>query len=52
MVRRLVCIWLVLLLMCGGAAAKEAPAVSAASVVLMDADSGRVLYGHNEDEPA
>lgn len=49
--RRLVCIWLTLLLMCGGAAATEVPAVSAASVVLMDGDSGRVLYGRNMDEP-
>lgn len=49
--RRLVCIWMALLLMCGGAAATEIPAVSAASVVLMDGDSGRVLYGRNMDEP-
>ena len=49
--RRLVCIWLVLLMMCGGAAATEVPAVSAASAVLLDGDSGRGLYGRNMDEP-
>ena len=31
--------------------AAEAPAVSAASAVLMDAETGRVLYAHNEQEP-
>ena len=51
LVRRLACIWMALLLMCGSAAATEVPAVSAASVVLMDGDSGRVLYGRNENEP-
>ena len=49
--RRSVCIWVVLLTMCGSAAATEVPAVSAASCVLMDGDSGRVLYGYNEDAP-
>lgn len=32
-------------------AAAQAPAISASCAVLMDAESGRVLYAHNENEP-
>lgn len=46
----MICALLPGLLMSHSAAA-EAPAVSAASAVLMDADSGRILYVHNENEP-
>ena len=49
--KRAVCLWLVALLVIGGAGAAEVPEISAASAVLMDADSGRVLYGRREEEP-
>lgn len=49
--RRAVCLWLIVLLLTGGAGAAEVPNVSAASAVLMDAASGRVLYARMEDEP-
>ena len=48
--RRFVCCVLALMLMSTGANAMEVPALSAKSVVLMDTDSGRVLYAHNEHE--
>lgn len=48
--KKLICVVLVLLVMTEGAHAQGAPALSAASAVLMDADSGRVLYGKNADE--
>lgn len=46
----MVCLGLTLLLMTGSVGAEEAPALSAASAVLMDADSGRILYAKNADE--
>lgn len=49
--KRGVCGLLTALFFCGAVGATEVPAVSAKSVVLMDADSGRVLYGQNVDEP-
>jgi len=49
--RRFICVVLALLSSCSVAYASEVPVVSAKSVVLMDADSGRVLYGLNEKEP-
>ena len=41
---------LALALFTGSAEAVQAPDTSAAGVVLMDADSGRVLYARNEDD--
>lgn len=49
--KRFVCGMLVVLLLCPAVGAASVPAVSAKSVVLMDADSGRVLYSKNKDEP-
>ncbi len=49
--RRFACGVLTALLFCSAVSASEIPAVSAKSVVLMDADSGRVLYGCNEHDP-
>ena len=39
------------LLLCEGAAASEAFSVAAKGAVLIDADSGRILFGQNENEP-
>ena len=49
--RRAVCLWSIVLLLTGGVGAADVPDLSAASAVMMDADSGRVLYGRMEDEP-
>ena len=48
--KALICTVLSLALFTGGAGAVKIPDTSAASVVLMDADSGRILYEKNGDE--
>lgn len=48
--KRFLCTALILLLMAGGVGAQEIPAVSASSAVLMDADSGRILFEQNADD--
>ena len=49
--KRIVCGILAAIVMTGNVFAQQVPNTSAASTVLMDADSGRVLYSHNADEP-
>lgn len=48
--KRLVCGFLAIILITGRAGAAQAPGISASSAVLMDADSGRILYAKNSDE--
>jgi len=49
--KRFVCCVLVVLLLCPPVDAVDVPGISAKSAVLLDADSGRVLYSVNKDEP-
>ena len=49
--RGAVCLWITAMLFFGSVGAVELPNISAVSAVLMDADSGRILYGRMEDEP-
>lgn len=49
--RRSVCFLLSVLLLVCAAGASEVPDLSAASAVLVDAGSGRILYGRMEEEP-
>ena len=48
--KRFVCVLLCFLLCSGSCAASGAPGTSAACAILVDADSGRVLYEHNANE--
>ncbi len=47
----MICAVLSLVLFAGSAGAAQIPDTSAVSTVLMDADSGRILYAKNADEP-
>ena len=49
--KALICTVLALVLFTGSAGAAQIPDTSAVSAVLMDADSGRILYAKNADEP-
>ena len=49
--KALICAVLSLVLLTGRAGAAQIPHTSAVSAVLMDADSGRILYAKNADEP-
>ena len=50
MKKRLICIMMILLF-CQTVYASEPPSVAARGAVLMDGESGRVLWGKNETEP-